>query len=258
MAERNLGPGRASLAGLKWLACVGPTPIEAWAIAFGWDRTAVFSHASRLNKAGWTASCTMRGGQGSLIYATRVGTRVAGVSAAPIAAAPAPTTWAHWEACGWVAAWLTARGRHMIGARELLLDPNWLGELEWVERNGVRQRGHRPDLVAGVPGRGSPMPIEVELTPKSTASLRAILSLHASWIGVGKAPAVIYVCGSSITAERITREGARVGLRAEHKTLRVEMLDSVREAATAVRGKTPGRWIGGQWIPATRAEEVAA
>jgi hypothetical protein len=46
-----------------------------------------------------------------LLHATRQGVAVSRVQAATLASAPAPTTWAHHEACAWTAAWLTVRGR---------------------------------------------------------------------------------------------------------------------------------------------------
>jgi hypothetical protein len=118
------------------------------------------------------------------------------MSAAALPAAPAPTTWAHCEACAWVAAWLTARGRQMVGSREVLVDEFWRGELEWLERGGLRRRGHRPDLAGGLAAGGPLLPIEVELASKSIPRLRAILALHASWVAAGKTAAVIYVCGT--------------------------------------------------------------
>lgn len=235
---RTLKPGSGSLAGLRWLASVGAAPMDAWAVAMGWGQSAVYSHASRLSAAGWTASCQMTHGAGSLIYPTPGGVRVAGLLASPLAAAPAPTTWAHCEACAWVAAWLTARGRQMAGPRELLLEDFWCGELEWLERSGIRRRGHCPDLAGGLRADGPMLPIEVELASKSTPRLRAILALHASWIAAGKTAAVIYVCGTQKLAQRIRREGSAVGLASEHKTLRVELLQTIRQAALAARSTT--------------------
>ena len=235
MAVRTLRPGHASLAGLRWLASVGPAPVEAWAVAMGWGRSAAYSHASRLAAAGWVASCSMAHGDGSLVYATREGVHVARIPAAALAAPPAPTTWAHCEACAWVAAWLSTRGRQMTGSRELLLDEVWRAEVEWMERGGLRRRGHRPDLVGRIGETGPLVPIEVELATKSLVRLRAILALHASWVAAGKTPAVIYICGTRKVAEHVRREASGVGLSSERKTLRVELLDTTRQAAVATR-----------------------
>jgi hypothetical protein len=232
---RAVGPGRGSMIGLGWLAGVGPAPLDAWAVAMGWSEPTTFSHASRLISAGLAASCLRRRGAGSLLYATRSGVKEAGVVSAALAAEPAPTTWAHCDACAWVAAWLTARGRQMTGPRQLLADASWRGELEWMERGGLRRRGHRPDLLGGIASGGSLLPIEVELASKSLPRLRAILALHATWVGAGKTPAVIYVCGDGDLAERVRREAGEVGLGSERKTLRVELLSTVRDAAVAAR-----------------------
>jgi hypothetical protein len=235
---RRLGPGSSSLAGLRWLASVGPASIEAWAVAMGWRRTTVYSHAARLVAAGWAEIQPMTHGDGSLIYPTKAGVEKSRVKAAPLAAAPAPTTWAHCEACAWVAAWLTARGRTMVGPRELLDGSEWLADVQWIERHGVRQRGHRPDLIGGVSVGGPLLPIEVELAAKSTQRLRAILGLHAAWITVGKARAVIYICATDQVADRVAHEARSVGLSTEHTTLRIELLDTIRTAAiTARRGQ---------------------
>jgi hypothetical protein len=214
---RMLNAGPATLAGLRWLASVGAAPVDAWAVAMGWRQTAAYSHAARLTAAGWAQSCSMTRGAGSLIYPTRAGVQVAEIPASPLACAPAPTTWAHCQACAWTAAWLTARDRRIIGARELLLDDSWRGELEWLERGGMKRRGHRPHLVAGLTPAGALMPIEVELANKSNARLRAILALHASWIAARKTAAVIYTArpasSPTVYAGKRLRSGSKPSAR---------------------------------------------
>jgi hypothetical protein len=240
--SRAVGPGRGSLAGLAWLVGLGPAPVEAWGIAMGWAPSTTFSHAARLIAAGLADSCRLRHGDGSLIYATRSGVEVSGAFAPALPGEPAPTTWAHLEACAWTAAWLTARGRHVIGSRALLLDDGWKGQLEWLERDGLRRRAHRPDLVTGQRADGRLLPVEVELSSKSLRRLRAILGLHVAWIAAGKTSAAIYVCGPSELAERVRREAAEFGLTGERKTLRVELLATVIAAARATRlGAEPGQ-----------------
>ena len=80
--SRAVGPGSASLEGLRWLASVGPAPLDAWGTAMGWATSTAFSHAARLIGAGLMASCSMRRGHGSLFYATDRGVRDCGVDAA--------------------------------------------------------------------------------------------------------------------------------------------------------------------------------
>ena len=231
-------PGSSSLDGLGWLARVGPAPHDAWRTAMGWAPATAYSHAQRLVAAGWVARCPTTQGSGSLIYATPAGVKVVGEVASPLARPPAPTSWAHHRACAWTAAWLTARGRDLLGSRQLLVDDAWWGELAWQDRAGHHRRGHRPDL-AGGRGAGSMMPIEVELTDKAKPRMRAVLALHAAWIAAGKTAAVIYVCGHRPLAERVRAQGAEVGLNADsargRKTLRVELLEEIREQALAAR-----------------------
>jgi hypothetical protein len=207
----------------------------------GWAASTTFSHAARLIAAGLADSCRLRHGEGSLIYATRSGVEASGAFAPPLPRAPAPNTWAHLEACAWTAAWLTARGRHVTGSRSLLLDDGWKGELEWLERDGLRRRAHRPDLLTGQRADGRLLPVEVELSNKSPKRLRAVLGLHAAWIAAGKTSATIYVCGPNQLAERVRREAAEFGLSSERKTLRVELLATVITAARATRLGTEPR-----------------
>ena len=126
----GVSPGPSSREGLTWLARVGPAPLGvSRGIAMGWGQAAVYSHARRLRERGWLATCSRPRGEGSLVYASRRGVRELGVQAAAMKTRPTPVTWAHWEACSWTAAWLTARGREMIAPREILVDAEWSGEL---------------------------------------------------------------------------------------------------------------------------------
>lgn len=201
----------------------------------GWAPVTARSHLLRLVRAGLVQRCAAGRGEGPLIFATRAGVQESGVEAAPIISAPAPTTWAHWQACAWTAAWLTARGRHVVGGRELLVDEGWEGEVEWLERGGWRRRRHRPDLAAALTADGPLLPIEVELAGKSTIRLRTILALHASWVAAGRTPAVIYVCGTPQRAANVIRQADHVGLSADAHTLRVEVLDTIRQATLDAR-----------------------
>jgi len=116
-----------------------------------------------------------------------------------------------------------------------LTSTEWLAEVQWIERHGVRRRGHRPDLIGGVSAGGPLLPIEVELAAKSTQRLRAILGLHATWITAGKARAVIYICATNTVADRVAHEARSVGLSSEHTTLRIELLDTIPAAAISAR-----------------------
>ncbi len=164
-------------------------------------------------------------GEGSLFWATRKGVRVLGL---PLVAAttPAATWWAHDSACAWTAAWATVRGRRYLGPREVLGTPEWSGELSWVDRNSSKRRGHRPDLVAFLSERA--IPIEVELANKSKSRLDAILKLHLRWIIARKSAALIYICGDEEGCRRIERAGRRVGLYPTSRSLRIELLETIK------------------------------
>ena len=151
-------------------------------------------------------------------------------------------TWPHCEACAWTAAWLTARGRGMVGPREMLVRTDWRGELRWRERGELRRRGHRPDLAGRLPD-GQVLPIEVELTEKSSARLKAVLELHSEWIAAGKSAAVIYVCGDEEIAERVLADGAQAGLSVDRGTMRIELIATIqREAVEACSTLASTEW----------------
>jgi hypothetical protein len=241
-----LGPGRSSVAGLEWLVKVGPASFGAWGVAMGWGERAVYSHAQRLREAGWLETCRRVPGEGTLVYASRAGVRDSGIDAAVVVRAPAKVTWPHCEACAWTAAWLTARGRELIGPRQLLLQSAWRGELHFTERGEARERGHRPDLVIRLPD-GAELPIEVELTGKSSARLPAVLTLHREWVLAGKSAGVIYVCGDQEIARRVSTDGQQAGLSVERGTMRVELLETIQQQAIEARPEftaTPWHRIG--------------
>jgi hypothetical protein len=93
----------------------------------------------------------------------------------------------------------------MIAPREILVDAEWCDELRFRERGELRRREHRPDLAGCLPD-GQRIPIEVELSERSSARLTAIIALHAQWVASGKSAAVIYVCDTATIAERVIAE----------------------------------------------------
>lgn len=191
----------------------------------GWSSGTGRSHVARLTCEGWIARVGRPLGKGSLFFATRLGVRVAGVDVPP-APPPAPIWWDHHDACAWVAAWLTVRGRGLVGPRELIADESWQGEVK--ASPGARRLIHTPDLVGIVPGR-RPAAIEVELARKSKARLRAILGLHSRWIASGKTGACVYICGNADVHKLVIAQAKHVGLRTSDGSLRVELLDTIKE-----------------------------
>src|SRR6202042_2056918 len=85
--SRRLGPGPATIDGLRWLSRVGPSPIDAWACAMGRAGPPAKSPAARLKRERWIDRVARPCGDGSLIFATRHGAQIAGVDALP---SPAP------------------------------------------------------------------------------------------------------------------------------------------------------------------------
>jgi hypothetical protein len=128
----------------------------------------------------------------------------------------------------WAAAWLKVRGHEFLGARQVLEDDRYTGEINWRDRRGYNTSSHRPDLVARPDGGG--VAIEVELAKKSAERLRAILWRHASW-RASRGSAVIYVCADDELCERVRRVGADVGLTIKSGWLRVELLDTIKAQA---------------------------
>ena len=224
-----LRPGPASIEGLRWLARVGPCPLDAWRFAMGWSEVAARSHARRLEKEGWLARYPMTRGEGCLFVATRTGVAVAAV-AVRAAGQPAPTWWAQHCGVAWAAAWLTVRGHDFLGARQALEDARYAGKISWRDRRGYNTSSHRPDLLART-GRAG-VAIEVELAKKSAGRLRAILSHYAIWRSA-QGGAVIYVCADVELCQRVRTHGKEVGLPPDGGWLRVELLATIKQQALA-------------------------
>lgn len=187
------------------------------------------SHARRLEKEGWLARYPMTRGEGCLFVATRTGVSVAAV---PVRAAgePAPTWWAHHCGVAWAAAWLTVRGHDFLGAREVLEDDRYAGEISWRDRRGYNASSHRPDLVARPSLAG--VAIEVELAKKSTERLRAVLSRYAVW-RYARGSAVMYICADDEICQRVRTVGADVGITIDDAWLRVDLLQTIKAQAYA-------------------------
>jgi hypothetical protein len=230
MARDSL-PGPASMAGLRWLARVGPAPLDAWRCAMGWGVVAARRHARRLEQQGWLERYPLPRGEGSLFLASRRGVRVSGLDVSP-SAPPSPWWWAHDCACAWTAAWLTVRGRDWRGPREVLSEPGLKGTVEWRAGSVMRRAGHRPDLAVLI--ADGPVVIEVELARKAERRLKAVLSLYRRWLTQERVAGVIYVCGSPGGAKRVQELARVTGL--PNSSLRTELLEAV-EAQT--RGEEP-------------------
>ena len=232
--SRAVRPGPMSLAGLVWLARVGPAPLEPWRLAMGWSEPTAEDHARRLERARWLSRHPTSYGEGSLFLATAEGTERVAV---PVAAGrvPAPTWWAHARACAWTAAWLTRRGQLELGCREVAGANDWRGELRWRDRSGWRVSGHHPDLIRVI--EGTSVAVEVELARKSAARLSAILELHALWRSQGKTGGVAYVCGGPRAGERVQQLAERHGLSRGTGGLGVRTVGEVQAETRALAGR---------------------
>lgn len=146
---RVLRPGWASMRGLKWLARVGPSPLDPWRYAMGWSEVAARNHARRLEREGWLERCPMVRGEGSLFFATRKGVMVLGV---PLigCTTPAPTWWAHDSGCAWTAAWLSVRGRKFLGPRNSSTVPSGRGS----STGSTATTSSEPDIVPTSSSKG--------------------------------------------------------------------------------------------------------
>ncbi len=211
------------MTGLRWLARVGPAPMDAWASAMGWGLRATQSHSQRLEREGWLRRYAMTRGNGSLLVVTDRGVRVAELelSAAP---RPTPTWWAHDCACAWTAAWLTVREADWRGPREVLADSGLTGKLEWQTRAGWRGATHRPDLALSI--ADGTVVVEVELRRKSSNRLGAVLAMYRDWLSESRIAGVVYVCGSQALADRVQKFSLDAGLPV--RATRLELLDAVR------------------------------
>lgn len=83
--RRAVNPLDALLAGLEWLARVGPAPLSAWEVAMGWAAPTARSHAVRLIRAGFIDRTTTTHGGESLYFATRRGVEMTKLKTAHVA-----------------------------------------------------------------------------------------------------------------------------------------------------------------------------
>ncbi|MDQ6819594.1 MAG: hypothetical protein M3076_04510 [Actinomycetota bacterium] len=167
----------------------------------------------------------LRQGQEALVWATAQGAQAAGLGVPVLRRAPAPTTWEHHLAVGWVAAWLTVGGRPLLGSRELGADERWSGQIYWSERQQGRESRHRPDLVA-VDDTQQTLAVEVELTVKSRARTKAVLDMYGRSRAID---GVIYVAADQLVARHIRRAQKQSTL--DPSTLSVRLLSDLREQA---------------------------
>jgi hypothetical protein len=207
-----IGPGPASMAGLAWLARVGPASTRVWSAAMGWTERTARSHALRLERANLLGRAPhLYGAGGALVYANAAALALTGVRASALRREPSAVSAEHYEACAEMAAFLTRHRREIRGPRELLADDEWTGQVRWREHGETRQRGHRPDLIACA-SDGGMLAFEVELHAKLPARLTAVLRLYARWLAEGKLSSLGYVVGSEHERRQLLTVAPPVGL----------------------------------------------
>ena len=212
MTFTGVGPGRASLRALGWLASVGASPPEPLQLMMGCSKRVVYDHVRRLEAAGLVQRVAMRRGQGALVVLTRNGAREVGQPASRALRSVGPTMWAHASACAWVSAWLQVRGHTWWGERELLDDDDeWRYELTYQDHRGTARMTHRPDLAVQI--ATGPVAIEVELQRKTPRRQRGICAMYARLTDDdGPLAGVIYITDRSDVAELVARVADDVGL----------------------------------------------
>ena len=226
---RGLSVGPGSMEGLRWLARIGPCPLDAWRSAMNWSEVAARSHARRLESRGWLARQAMVRGDGCLFWATRSGTAEARVPARPIRRVT-PAMWHQHCATAWMASWLKLRGHDVLGPRELLELPRWAAEIRWHDYGGTHITTHRPDLIA-ITQNGARVPIEIKLTRQTTAGLRAVLFQYAGWYHAGMSGGPLYVCATDHDSELIRKHARHVGLTEGDGGLRIELAGAIKRQA---------------------------
>jgi hypothetical protein len=210
-ARRPQRPGPGSLRLLAWVARLGVAGIEPVRLALGLSQATAYSHIERLRREGLMWRVIVGDGGGGVIAVTHAGAnearRVGGDGLVSAARSIAPRTGRHGRAVSWVAASLTLRDLQWLGPAQLRRASGWRSQ---------RDDGHRhsPDLGLVHPD-GHRSAIEVELTPKNTTRLKAILGGYGELIRRGPLSDVSYVTDRRDVAELVRRQAAVAGV-AEH------------------------------------------
>lgn len=200
------GPGPRSLEALRWVERLDAVGLEALACAVGFGRRAAYSHVSRLGAAGLLERVYDR--EGSLVAVTPAGRRLARpdrVNCRSVRRGVVRSRAAHARAISWVAARATLRAQLWTGERDLDTSAGW----RFVMLAGER-RTHRADL--GVIVDGARLAVEVELTAKAPARLRAILSGYEHQIRAGALDGVVYVCDDPLVERAVQRAAGHAEL----------------------------------------------
>jgi hypothetical protein len=189
---------------VSWVARLGAVELRHVCDRFGVGRSVAYDLVTRSARAGLLERLSVLRGEPSLIRATEDGIELSGLGL-PVAKLSAGQ-FDHWRRCADVAIWAERQwgAGGVISERELRF-------LERIERVPIASaivgelpdgspRLHRPDLVVIADER--PIAIEVELTPKAPARLRAIVK---GWRRSRHVKRVIYLCPAGPTQQAVER-----------------------------------------------------
>jgi hypothetical protein len=199
---------------VAWIGRMGAVELGHIRRRFGVGRSVAYALVRRLVEAGLLERVATLPGDPTLIRATLNGLRYVHLPL-PLAKVSAYQS-DHWAACSSVALWAEERfGRDaVISERELRRleaeSERPIGSCVIGEHRNGHELLHRPDLL--VTDNGSPIAIEVELTPKAPRRLEAIVR------GFRRArhlERTIYVVGDGSTRRAVERavEKVRAGER---------------------------------------------
>ena len=204
---------------VEWVGRLGAVEARQVGVKFSVERSAAYELIARLIKAGLLERVQMIYGEPSLIRATQTGIAFAGLGL-PLATIRIGELH-HWIACADVVLWAERRYGNdaVLSEREIRfqekLERRAVASAKLGELPDGRPRLHRPDLVVD---RGDGLvAIEVELTPKAPARLRAIVR---AWRRAACVERVVYFCSPGPTQQAVERAVAGT-----HSAERVSVLE---------------------------------
>jgi hypothetical protein len=244
---------------LAWIGRIGVSPPEAVQVALGLSRPTVWSHLRRLVLAGWLERRPTLKGYTSLLVVTEEGYQRLGFERRMREVRVRPHQWEHVVAMADVAAWLSTHRKvtWWRGEREFGDYPErtWTIEYPGPVKDGVATTvKHRPDIVAELDGKATA--IEVELSVKSSARLRATLSAYGLSFDVrDDLDQALYVVGTPQVEAAIRKTLEDVADRVPQVAkVKIGHLETIRETLMNTVAPTGHTGAGGHPEAETRPE----
>jgi len=202
---------------VAWIARLGAVEVGHVRERFGVGRSVAYELVARCTRAGLLERVALLNGEPALLRATADAIELSGLglSLARLRAGQLR----HWSCCADVALWAERQwgAKQVLSERELRfaeqLEGRPIASAIVGELPDGRALLHRPDLVVSAEER--PIAIEVELTPKAPARLRAIVK---AWRRARHVERVIYFCAAGPTQMAVSR-----AVREVHAGERVEV-----------------------------------